>query len=297
MSGYTPLFPSLTTGTLCGKWPDIGLWPIVLSLTDWEGKVDVTPQFLASVTGLPVPEIVACMKRFCAADPGSRSSDASGARLRLLDGHRDWGWLVVNFKLYRRKASDRNQVEDGRNAEKVRRYKERHLQTPQDTTGHHSIPQDTHSYSYSYSDSNSDSNKKKNCTAAAPPTRLVDSRETGPDWMLDFKLSYPERAGDQNWRGALRAANARLAEGHTADEFLAGAKRYAAFIQATGKNATEYVKQAASFLGPSKPFLLPWNPPAKAENASERILRHLNGGSAQVIEHETDELPRAIARG
>ena len=30
-TGYTPLFASLTTGTLCGRWPDSGLWPIVLS--------------------------------------------------------------------------------------------------------------------------------------------------------------------------------------------------------------------------------------------------------------------------
>ena len=42
MSGYTPLFASLTTGTLCGKWPDVGLWPIILSLADRHGEVDVT---------------------------------------------------------------------------------------------------------------------------------------------------------------------------------------------------------------------------------------------------------------
>ena len=43
MAGYTPLFSSLTTGTLCGRWQDIGLWPIVLSMADKDGVVDVTP--------------------------------------------------------------------------------------------------------------------------------------------------------------------------------------------------------------------------------------------------------------
>ena len=62
--GYTPLFSSLSTGTLCGRWPDIGLWPIVLSLADRHGIVDVTPAYIARVTGLDLEEVTACMKRF-----------------------------------------------------------------------------------------------------------------------------------------------------------------------------------------------------------------------------------------
>jgi hypothetical protein len=104
MSGYVPLFDSLTKGTLCGRWPDIGLWPIVLSLSDRQGHVDVTCNYLAGVTGLPVEEVFACMARFCEPDPKSRSKDASGARLVLLDQHRDWGWRVVNHAAYREKA-------------------------------------------------------------------------------------------------------------------------------------------------------------------------------------------------
>ena len=86
-------------------------------------------------------------------------------------------------------------------------------------------------------------------------------RGTDPEWWLDFKLAYPPRAGDQGWRRAQKAANARQSEGHTPDEFIAGAKRYAAFVAATGKSGTEYVKQTASFLGPDKPFLEAWQPP------------------------------------
>lgn len=93
--------------------------------------------------------------------------------------------------------------------------------------------------------------------------------------MLDFKLAYPDRAGDQGWRKAERAANARIAEGHTTAEFIDGAKRYAAFCQSTEKTGSEYVQQAATFLGPGKPFLLPWHAPPKVEQLSpvERVLR------------------------
>ena len=106
----------------------------------------------------------------------------------------------------------------------------------------------------------------KDCTASSKRTSPSVPRATSPQWFLDFKLIYPNRAGDPNWSGGLRAANARMAEGHTIDEFMAGAARYAKFCAATGKVGTEIVQQASRFLGPGKPFLLPWNPPAnKAE--------------------------------
>lgn len=124
MSGYTPLFGSLTTGTLCGKWPDIGLWPIVLSLSDRHGVVDVTPDYLARITGLPVADVAACMQRFCAPDPYSRTGREGGARLVLLDSHRDWGWKIVNHATYRERARkqawDAERTASGRDAERKR---------------------------------------------------------------------------------------------------------------------------------------------------------------------------------
>ncbi len=134
MSGYVPLFDSLTKGTLCGRWPDIGLWPIVLSLSDKHGIVDVTTQYLASVTGLAPADITACLARFCEPDPLSRSKEESGARLILLDAHRDWGWRVVNHAHYREKArkaaSDAARVASGAEAERKRLERETSRDVP-----------------------------------------------------------------------------------------------------------------------------------------------------------------------
>src|SRR6185312_398670 len=109
--------------------------------------VDVTHQYISTVTGLALPEVVACMKRICEPDYGSRSPAEAGARLLLLEEHREWGWQIVNHSLYRERArlmaQGNAQVADGRNAEKVRRYKERQRQTPVDTTGHPPTPADT----------------------------------------------------------------------------------------------------------------------------------------------------------
>jgi hypothetical protein len=142
--GYTPLFDTLTKGTLCGKWPDIGLWPIVLSLADHRGHVDCHFGFIAGVTGLPVEEVEACMKRFCESDHESRTDGSSGARLVLLDDHRNWGWRVVNHEKYREKArlaaKNAREVETGSNMARLadrRRPPETashtHTQTKQDT--------------------------------------------------------------------------------------------------------------------------------------------------------------------
>lgn len=144
-----------------------------------------------------------------------------------------------------------------------------------------------------------ESKGSKNPSASATPTRKAAPSEAAeePGWLATFRLVYPNRAGDQGWRKAARAAHARMAEGHATAEFIAGARRYAAFCEAAGKTGTEYVKQACTFLGPDKGFLLPWHAPPKAETASERILRTLNGSDEKsVIEHDPQRIPLASSR-
>jgi hypothetical protein len=123
--GYVPLFGSLTTGTLCGRWPDVGLWPIVLSLSDKHGVVDVTLDFISKVTGLSIDDVTACMERFCDPDPNSRTAAEAGARLLLIEPtQRKWGWKVVNHRQYRERARKQAQqtdrTESGKDAERKR---------------------------------------------------------------------------------------------------------------------------------------------------------------------------------
>lgn len=99
----------------------------------------------------------------------------------------------------------------------------------------------------------------KTVLSAAPTERVKVSRVTVPDeWFLNFKLAYPDRDGDQKWHTARKAANARISEGHTPEQMIDGAKRYAEWCKARGKVGSEGVKMAASFLGPEKSFLEAW---------------------------------------
>lgn len=137
---------------------------------------------------------------------------------------------------------------------------------------------ESHTHSESHSDPHSDTqpipNPTQNTSAVSPPIRTAKVKKSGdePDWWQHFRARYPNRAGDPNWRGALKAANARIDEGHCELEFIDGAERYAKFCEVAGKIGTEFVQQASTFLGPRKPFLLPWLPPAEPANAMDEIM-------------------------
>lgn len=88
------------------------------------------------------------------------------------------------------------------------------------------------------------------------------ARQAEPAGFPEFWKAYPKRAGNNPRARALKAYRARLAEGHAAAEMLDGAARYSRYCQETGKVGTEYVLQAATFLGPDKPFTQTWDGPA-----------------------------------
>lgn len=100
-------------------------------------------------------------------------------------------------------------------------------------------------------------------------------------------MLYPPRAGDQGWPKALRAAHERIREGHTPEQLIDGARRYAAFCLSTGKIGTEYAKQAATFLGPDKSFLQPWTAPATKADA--RLSSNLSAAEEFMRRTETTQ--------
>lgn len=61
--------------------------------------------------------------------------------------------------------------------------------------------------------------------------------------------AYPKREGSNSKADALKQWKARVKAGVAESDMLAGVKRYAAFCAAKGKVGTEFVKQAAVFLG------------------------------------------------
>lgn len=80
--------------------------------------------------------------------------------------------------------------------------------------------------------------------------------------FVETRRVYPKRAGGDNASDAWKQYQARLRTGEKSEVILAGTLRYAAYIRATGKEGTEYVKQMCTFLGRSRHYLEPWDIPA-----------------------------------
>ncbi|WP_019558504.1 YdaU family protein [Thioalkalivibrio sp. ALE12] len=74
---------------------------------------------------------------------------------------------------------------------------------------------------------------------------------------------YPKRGGDNPQKKAFKAYTARLRKGVTHEDMMAGVMRYAAYCEQQGKVGTEFVKQAATFLGPDEHWREEYRPPAK----------------------------------
>ena len=73
----------------------------LLVLADAEGVVDMTVDAIARRTNTPIEMVARALEVLASPDPSSRSPDEDGRRLRLVDSHRDWGWLIVNYEHYR----------------------------------------------------------------------------------------------------------------------------------------------------------------------------------------------------
>ncbi len=92
----------------------------------------------------------------------------------------------------------------------------------------------------------------------SPEVREIATQSPGDDGFAKhfalLKSIYPKRSGDQRWPTAEKHIRARLREGSTWTEILDGVRRYAEWVRAAGKEGTETVKQAATFVGTDRGF-------------------------------------------
>lgn len=94
-----------------------------LVLADLNGVVDMTHEAIARRTNRPLEIIRKTIEQLEGPDSMSRTADDEGRRLKRLDSHRSWGWVIINYERFRRYVT-----EDHRRAktrERVRRYRQR----------------------------------------------------------------------------------------------------------------------------------------------------------------------------
>jgi hypothetical protein len=249
LSGYTPVFKSVFQGSLCGKWPDCGVWLAMLALQDSRGEIDAHPSYIATVTGCPLEDVQACIERFCAPDESSRSPDEDGRRLIPLEG-RGFGWRVVNHRKYREKArlAARHAQEaiTGKNAQ---RMKDRR-RPPQTAVTAADRPSD--------SDSNTDTNSE---------IRNKKARKRAPssipeDWQAGEELD--------------QFARDRLPRVSLPDLWLA----FTDYHSAKGTTSKDWSASARTWVANAAKFGYPMTAPA--QRPPEKIIRY--DGNGRVID-------------
>lgn len=102
--------------------------------------------------------------------------------------------------------------------------------------------------------------QEQNPSCAVAPHGRVGKDE--PGGFVECWSAYPRRGGGNSRAEALKAYRARIKAGVLPADLLAGVQRYAAFVRATGKEGSAFVKQAATFLGPGEHWREAWELPA-----------------------------------
>lgn len=104
MSGYTAVFSDIYMGTLYGRWPAAPVWATLLPLIDQHGRIDMSMQAIAGMTGWPIDLLEQGIQQLMEPDPNSRTDGHEGRRLIPIDPNRPWGWIAVNHGKYKEKA-------------------------------------------------------------------------------------------------------------------------------------------------------------------------------------------------
>lgn len=95
----------------------------LLKLADPNGVVDMTHESIARRTNVPLDIVLRGIKALESPDPKSRNPQDGGIRIKRLDKHRDWGWMIVNQPIYRAINNEEQRREKTR--ERVRKHRER----------------------------------------------------------------------------------------------------------------------------------------------------------------------------
>jgi hypothetical protein len=98
---YVKIFAQILDSSLAYNYDTRHVFMDLLVLADTEGIVDMTHEAIARRTNAPIDLIKGSISELEEPDPSSHIPEEEGRRLVRLDDHRNWGWRIVNYKVYR----------------------------------------------------------------------------------------------------------------------------------------------------------------------------------------------------
>jgi hypothetical protein len=220
-----------------GAGPDVfAVWAYVIANTK-ESQVELNPILLAATLGTTKERVQSAIDVLCAPDAHSRSKCEDGRRL-VREG--EFAYRVPTFAAYRaiQNEDDRREYNRIKKAEQRAREKE-------------------------VSNVKAPVNDSQGMSAHTEAVTEAEAKAEPPLFWAVWQ-DYPKRAGSNSRQAALKAYSARKRSGVSEQAMLDGVRLYAAYIRATGKEHTEYVRQAATFFGPDRHWEESWDIPATA---------------------------------
>jgi len=119
---YGKVFDTIYNGTLYGHWEALVTMQQMIVLADADGVVDMTPMAISARTSIPREIIDKGLEVLEAPDKFTRTPGSDGRRIELIDEHRPWGWILVNYEKYK-SMQDADTVR-AQTKERVRKHRE-----------------------------------------------------------------------------------------------------------------------------------------------------------------------------
>lgn len=203
---FAKIFSQIFDSSIAEDWQVRLVFTDLLTLADLNGVVDMTPEAIARRTNVPIEIILRALEELQKPDPKSRSTEDDGRRIRLIDEHRDWGWMIINHLKYREIASEEQRR--SKTAERVARYRARNAPV-------------THVNACNAMQKQRQKQKK------VP----LKSPEGDVDVALTIYSAYPRKVGKPS---ALKAINRVIRDGFDPNTLLGLTASYAHAVKGTG---------------------------------------------------------------
>ena len=122
---------------------------------------------------------------------------------------------------------------------------------------------------------------------SGPRTASLKRHEYTPGFE-EVWTAYPRKRGANKWN-AFTAFRARLNEGASREEIMAGVQAYAAYVKALG-TGEQYMKLPETFFGPAHHYLSDWSVPDPDAPKPVRMSEGHSAPADLLDFYERDEL-------
>lgn len=170
----------------------------LLLLCNCDGVVDMTYQSISRRLKIPLRRVKSAIAKLCEPDLDSRSPEADGRRLVLLDENRSWGWQIVNHAFWRELKDDAHRTEYMREFMRRKRAAAKALKSNSDEkpaiVSGPLAPVSNVSSPLAHTDTDADTNTER--TPPTPPRGNANVFKICTKHFSEFWERYPVKQGE-----------------------------------------------------------------------------------------------------